>query len=380
MNKDIKTTEYLEKMKNLKLSSSSRNRIQDNLLEYAKFHGVRVGVDGRSIKQVPQRTSLFILFKSKFMNAALIALMLMVGGGTSFAAQGAIPGDMLYPIKTEVNEPMMSVFAVGANAEVELQAKLVAKRVAEAEELKAKGEFSDEFATKISANIKEHTEKTDSLISQTDAAVKVKTATNLQLSLNKFNTLVENDSQLAIKSTFVSSDSDTETNSQAAIMLSTGKMSPEALRVNTIARVENLTRVVGESKSELSSEAYVSLSTKLDKANKLVVDSKTQAEVESQQSLMEAGKIAGEVESTLTTLGTVKIEENTGAVVDIDFSRIPAKEIKIMERPTEGDGVTSESEVNTQIKTNVNSNTRMNTDVTDTEIKPDAAATSGINL
>ena len=56
-NKD-KTTEYVDKFKDMKLSAPSRARIENNLLEYARFHTVRVGEDGRSIKQVPPRTSL----------------------------------------------------------------------------------------------------------------------------------------------------------------------------------------------------------------------------------------------------------------------------------------------------------------------------------
>ena len=117
MNKDLKTKEYLEKLGSLKLSESSRSRIENNLLEYAKFHGVRVEEDGRFIEQVPQRTSLFSLFKQpKSMTAAIIALALIAGGGTSYAAEGAVPGDFLYTMKTEINENIKSAFAIGNEA------------------------------------------------------------------------------------------------------------------------------------------------------------------------------------------------------------------------------------------------------------------------
>ena len=83
MNKDTKTKEYGEKLKGMKLSDTARSRIENNLLEYARFHSVRVEGDGRSIGQVPQRTSLFNLFKQpKSMTAAIIAIMVLAGGGT----------------------------------------------------------------------------------------------------------------------------------------------------------------------------------------------------------------------------------------------------------------------------------------------------------
>ena len=58
MNNDDKTTKYLEKLKDMKLSESSRARIEGNLQEYARFHTVRVGQDNRSIGQVPKSTFL----------------------------------------------------------------------------------------------------------------------------------------------------------------------------------------------------------------------------------------------------------------------------------------------------------------------------------
>ena len=113
MNKDTQTTEYIEKLKNLKLSSVSRERIKKNLESYAAFHSVRVAPEGRSIEQVPQRTTLLTLFNlsKKPMTALLIAVLVVIGGGTSYAAQTAVPGDFLYPVKTEVNENIESAFA-----------------------------------------------------------------------------------------------------------------------------------------------------------------------------------------------------------------------------------------------------------------------------
>jgi len=163
MNHHDKTTKYINDLKNVKLSDSSRARIETNLLEYARFHSVKEGVrireDSRYIKQVPPGTSLFNLFKQpQSMTAAIIAIVLLAGGGTSFAAEAAVPGDFLYPVKTEVNENIKSAFAISAEAEAKLQARLAEERLEEAEELSARGELTAEHATELGLRIKAHTD------------------------------------------------------------------------------------------------------------------------------------------------------------------------------------------------------------------------------
>lgn len=87
---------------------------------------------------------------------ALVLIALMIGGGTTLAAEYAIPGDLLYPVKTEVNENLKGALALGGAAEGRLQARLVQERLLEAEELAAKGRLTAEAATSLSARIKEH--------------------------------------------------------------------------------------------------------------------------------------------------------------------------------------------------------------------------------
>ncbi|HEX4799229.1 MAG TPA: hypothetical protein VFV22_01695, partial [Candidatus Paceibacterota bacterium] len=107
-----KTNEYFEKLQNIKLSEASRTRIQNNLINYAHFNSIHENVsipgDSRSIIRVPQRTTLFNLIKSKPMTAAIIAIVLMISGGASYAAEGSVPGELLYTIKTDVNENIKS--------------------------------------------------------------------------------------------------------------------------------------------------------------------------------------------------------------------------------------------------------------------------------
>ncbi len=324
MNNELETTEYLQKLSNLKLSDSSHARIKSNLLEYAKFHTVRVAGDSRSNSKVQTRTSLFA-FKFTYM-PFIILFALIVGGGTTFAAQGAIPGDFLYPIKTEVNEPVRSAFAFSADAEANLQASIVAERISEAEELETEGRLDTDTSAKLSANLQSHMAKAEEAMIKSDDNVRVSTHAKIDLAIARFNVLVKNDTALAIAVPGTTSTSETST--VAVTTLATRKMSPEALRTQTVARVTNLSKVVTESKAKISAKVYADIKVKLDEADKLVLESKTEAELESQQNLMKAAGLAGEVESTLSLLGTAETDPNTGAIINIDFDNVPPKHIE----------------------------------------------------
>lgn len=93
--------------------------------------------------------------------AILVALAL--SAGTSFAAQGSLPGDVLYPVKIHVNENVESLLAVTAKGDAAVEAKHALKRLTEAEELAAEGkldaevkaEIKDRFSNDV-ASMREH--------------------------------------------------------------------------------------------------------------------------------------------------------------------------------------------------------------------------------
>jgi hypothetical protein len=232
MKNDTPTKEYLQKLESLKLSESSRSRMENSLLEYARFHnvpdGVRVGESTRSIEQVPMSTSLFSL-KRMYM-PFVILLAVMVGGGTSFAAQDAVPGDFLYAIKTEVNEPVRSALAVGANAEADLQADIIAERIEEAEVLKAEGRFDGEVAAQLAANIQTHVAKAAKANQNSDADVRSRITTEVNVALARLDALVDGDTELAVRG--AREDESVSASASLGTMLAIDEIDAEAFRLN----------------------------------------------------------------------------------------------------------------------------------------------------
>ena len=71
--------------------------------------------------------------------AALATLVLIVSGGTSYAAMHSLPGDRLYAMKTEVLEPIALSVRFDAESKNAYQVTLLQKRVEEMHELERQG-------------------------------------------------------------------------------------------------------------------------------------------------------------------------------------------------------------------------------------------------
>lgn len=85
-----------------------------------------------------------------------IMLVVFVGAGTTAAAQGALPGDMLYPIKVSVNETVEVALATTPVDKAQVQASLAQRRLEEAEALAAKGTLTAATSAKLAANFEVH--------------------------------------------------------------------------------------------------------------------------------------------------------------------------------------------------------------------------------
>src|SRR3989344_5335559 len=78
----------------------------------------------------------------------ILAILLAISAGVSYSAESSLPGDVLYPIKTDLNERIQGWLALSAKAESEHQANLAIRRLEEAEKLKAEGKLNAELKSR----------------------------------------------------------------------------------------------------------------------------------------------------------------------------------------------------------------------------------------
>lgn len=335
MNEDKNTKEYLEKLQGLKLSETSRARMKKELSEYARFHAVpmseRIPADGRLIKQAPVRASFITRLIPNKMTAAFLTILLLLSSGTSFAAEGALPGDLLYPVKVEFNERVKSAVALSNEAEARLQARLAEVRLLEAETLAARGELDADASAKLNARLNKHYNAAKDRSERVEIGGDLETAAEVRASLNgtlnafgailnRLNSDVKgNDGVMLINNIEARAEAiaDDERKGPAQESLGAGAAAVEAL----IKRADLLNAHVGaklaRAEGEISAEAYARIRAHLGKAIDAVSRAKTQFRSELYREAYDSAKgairIASEAETMLMSLLRLGIELDLSA-------------------------------------------------------------------
>lgn len=135
-------TEQFKNASDIRLTSAERSRIQTAL---------RSAMEPESI---PSPFFISSFFVTRF--AFALALVLIVTGGTAYAAHGALPGDLLYPVKVGVNEPVSGALAFTDTAKAAWHADIAETRLAEAETLAEKGTLTASTSEELAVNFSEH--------------------------------------------------------------------------------------------------------------------------------------------------------------------------------------------------------------------------------
>lgn len=373
----MKSHDHIAKTKanwqTVKLSASSRARITENLRAYAEFHaplegvktsaqkaepGFFAGIGGRlrarfwhgrdevatgpvrgsavdrSIEQVPQRTRFthLLTFTSKRMTAGLIALVLLLSGGTSYAAEGAVPGDVLYPVKVDVNERVQSAFAVSDAAEAKLQAHLAEERLHEAETLAARGQLSSSTAAELGARVKTHydaaTEHSDKVKQKGDLATAAEVRSNLAGSFDSYaNILTQlnheqkgNDATTLIANLHAYTHASNQAEIKASSSISRSDADAVAKTVSAASDALDKTRSdLSDAKANLQASVYAHLETQLNSAASASVAAKAaldagaydKAYADAQQVFGVTHAVQVQLASALRIKAELKVHEDT---------------------------------------------------------------------
>lgn len=112
---------------------------------------------------------------------AALLLVVAVSGSTAYAAESAVPGDLLYGVKTGVNEPVALAFSVSAQSKAQTHAAIAEERLAEAEALASKGTLtattSVQLADSFAANAADASDLIASIAPRDPAAASALRAT-----------------------------------------------------------------------------------------------------------------------------------------------------------------------------------------------------------
>lgn len=139
----------LKALKSLSLKDEEKSSIKSNLLVFMDEF-----VRKEEAARPSFRSQLLTLVNLRFMPLVL-SLMLFVSGGVAFAAEGTMPGDILYPVKS-LNEKARIALAFSEESKAEFESRFAVRRLEEAERLIAEGSLDAEQKTALEANFEKH--------------------------------------------------------------------------------------------------------------------------------------------------------------------------------------------------------------------------------
>jgi tetrahydromethanopterin S-methyltransferase subunit G len=152
---DTELKKYADKVS---LKASERRELRERILSYMEYHPLpkqvldtaelASGIPGEAFT-----TFHFTMFHARVTGAALVLVLILA----PFMAERAVPGDVLYLVKTGFNETLQKQLIDSPYEKIEFETKLMERRISEARSLAQEGKLTEEVKTQLAETVKGHT-------------------------------------------------------------------------------------------------------------------------------------------------------------------------------------------------------------------------------
>lgn len=357
--------EQLNMLQKTTMNAEEKGVIRGAVFSYMQENPVVVRNSGDS--RLQYRTSNINnnrLINKKTMTIAII-IALLLGGGTSFAAENALPGDVLYPIKIHVNENVQELAAVSDEAEAKVQAHLAERRLEEAEKLAAEGRLNTEISADLNTRFEEHSQKSKEhrgKVEKEDNAASI--SSDIEISLGTHQKLLEGvgDEKPEMKGFLggilegvglhLKDASNDRLEIEAKVFAGMGsdvKASAEGALKAAQNKIDEVTKFLESKKASMSAHVQAETSAHLKEANAAVAEGKAKIEAQAYGDAFalfkKAAREAQEAKVFAETAGELKIELKNNSEVRIETEREHNSSVKIEDEAGDKDETHNGTEV-----------------------------------
>ncbi|HEY4496563.1 MAG TPA: DUF5667 domain-containing protein [Candidatus Paceibacterota bacterium] len=218
-----------------------------------------------------------------------IAISALVGGGASVAAEGSLPGDVLYPIKVNVNERVRGFIALSEEAKADLNSNLAVRRLDEVERLAVRGDLSADVRTRLESNFEAFADRVETRIKDLEDAGKINAALDVgsrfESSLSAHERILAeiNVSRPAISSILgkVRTEINNSANARARVESKIGASASADVQAAAEGRLKAAENKITEARAyieakkvEISAEAYAEAQARLNSAESRIASGK----------------------------------------------------------------------------------------------------------
>ena len=152
----------------VRLTTEEKNVMRQTLMQFARQNPVVRTSQARKSRGIPSPYS--FMRKARGFKAVTATVIggLLIGGTVSFAAEGVLPGNVLYPVKTQVNERVRGLVAVTPQAKAGWDIALVERRLSEMKEVGMLESVPPETKEVARENVMKYTERAQKRITELD--------------------------------------------------------------------------------------------------------------------------------------------------------------------------------------------------------------------
>lgn len=358
-----------------KLSETEKGLMRHNLLAFMQNHPVRVESTTRQLAQEAPSNFLSSL-TSMFLKPLPITLsaLLLLGGGTAFAAENALPNQPLYPIKIQVNERVRAALTPTVEGKAKWETEVAARRLDEAEKLAAENKLQAALQTEVASSFDAQAKLVQIKIDELKATGNTEAAAKLS---TEFNALLQTHQTIVTQLI-----SDTDVNQRTMSEDEKTKLDTPTNTENTdkagMDKTDASTSASNDAQADLKLEAYKKQQT----ATTAITEAKTNMSAVTIYSAELKTKI-----TNLLALSDAELSEGNTAYGQASFktalshytnAQMSAEEASQLIKTTNVSEPKIDASVNTKIQLEENQASNLDQDMTN--IKIDPSATQNLKL
>ncbi len=165
----------LRALRNERLSAAEKSAGKQQLLQYLQDHPAPADVR----LMITTKDSWWSRWKVLSLATSSLLIILVAGIGVSYAAEGSLPGDLLYPVKKHLTETVRAQLATSPEAQSRWTAEVVKRRLDEAVNLAAEKRLNPELEAFISNEVSEKTEQLHQQLESLQDSGDIETASDI---------------------------------------------------------------------------------------------------------------------------------------------------------------------------------------------------------
>lgn len=152
-------SEQLKKKSDMiRLQAAEKRDLHERLQAYMEYHPLpsSLAVTSQHTKPSPQTEAFYILRIPRWVYQSMTGVAVLFLVVTPIAAERALPGDMLYPVKIKINEEVRSSLATSPYEKIEWETERLERRITEAQLLAQAGLLTPEIEASVVDAVEEH--------------------------------------------------------------------------------------------------------------------------------------------------------------------------------------------------------------------------------